>query len=270
MVFGSRQLYYYKLLLFPICCFATQIAHLYLRNSIQQMKKDTKILRFLKKLFIALLLFLIAFSGYVAIETRNVKDMTIRQRVLKTVYPAFTWLGRVTGRRNKVFSNESPAQPPQSLYNLSIALNNGDSIPLSNYKGKKLLLVNTASDCGYTDQYDDLQKLYEENKDKLVIIGFPANDFKEQEKGTDEDIEKFCRLNYGVTFPLSKKSSVIPGPEQNPIFQWLTDKNKNGWTSKKPSWNFSKYLINEEGVLVNYFDPSISPMGKEVMDAIKK
>ena len=93
---------------------------------------------------------------------------------------------------------------------------------------------------------------------------------KEQEKGTDEDIEKFCRLNYGVTFPLAKKSSVIPGPEQNPVFQWLTDKNKNGWTSKKPSWNFSKYLVNEEGVLVNYFDPSISPTGKEVMDAIKK
>ena len=234
------------------------------------MKKGNKLLRFLKKLFIALLLILIAFSGYVAIETRNVKDMTIRQRVLKVFYPAFTWLGRITGRNNKVFTNESPASPPRSLYDLSIALNSGDSIPISIYKGKKLLLVNTASDCGYTDQYDDLQKLYEENIDKLVIIGFPANDFKEQEKGTDEDIEKFCRLNYGVTFPLAKKSSVIPGPGQNPIFQWLTDKNKNGWTSKKPSWNFSKYLINEEGVLVNYFDPSISPTGKEVTDAIKK
>src|SRR4030095_49699 len=138
------------------------------------MSSQNKMLRFLKKLFLALLLFLIAFSGYVAIDTRNIKDMTIRQRVLKAVYPAFTWLGRITGRRNKVFSNESPTQPPQSLYDLSIALNNGDSIPLARYKGKKLLLVNTASDCGYTDQYDDLQKLYEENKDKLVIIGFPA------------------------------------------------------------------------------------------------
>ena len=234
------------------------------------MGRKNRILRFLKKLFIALLLILVTFSGYVAIVTRNTKDMTIRQRVLKAVYPAFTWLGRITGRNSKVFTNESPASPPQSLYDLSIALNNGDSIPLSNFKGKKILLVNTASDCGYTDQYDDLQKLYEENRDRLVIIGFPANDFKEQEKGTDEDIERFCRVNYGVTFPIAKKSTVIPGSEQNPVFQWLTDKHRNGWTNKKPSWNFSKYLINEDGVLINYFDPSISPTGKEVTEAIKK
>ena len=213
---------------------------------------------------------MIAFSGYVAVVTRNTKNMTIRQKVLKAVYPAFTWFNKLTGRSSKVFTNETPATPPQSLYDLSITLGNGDSIPLVKYKGKKLLLVNTASDCGFTDQYDDLQKLYNEYNDKLVIIGFPANDFKEQEKGTDEDIEKFCRLNYGVTFPLAKKSSVIPGPEQNPIFRWLTDKSKNGWTSKKPSWNFSKYLINENGMLVNYFDPSVSPTGKEVIEAIKK
>ena len=234
------------------------------------MNRKSKIPRFLKKLFIALLLFLIVFSGYVLVVTRNVKDMTIRQRVLKAVYPAFTWWGRISGKNSKVFVNDSAAKPSQSIYDLSINLNNGDSIPLSTYKGKKILIVNTASDCGYTDQYDDLQKLYDENKDRLIVIGFPANDFKEQEKGTDEEIAQFCKLNYGVTFPLTKKSSVIPGPEQNPIFQWLTDKNKNGWTSKKPSWNFSKYLINEEGVLVNYFDPTISPTGKDVTEAIKK
>ena len=196
--------------------------------------------------------------------------MTLRQRFLKLVYPIFTWLGRVTGRRSKVFSNETTAQPPQSLFNLSVDMNNGQSVPLSNYKGKKILFVNTASDCGYTDQYDELQKLYESNKDKLVIIGFPANDFKEQEKGTDEEIAQFCKINYGVTFPLAKKSSVIAGPEQNPVFQWLSDKSKNGWTNKKPSWNFSKYLVNEKGVLMNYFDPSISPISKEVVDAVNK
>ncbi|HEU4859790.1 MAG TPA: hypothetical protein VFT15_08135, partial [Chitinophagaceae bacterium] len=132
------------------------------------MSRESKILRFLKKLFIALLLFLIAFSGYVTMVTRNIKEMTIRQRVLKAVYPAFTWWGRISGKNSKVFTNESPTVPPQSLYDLSVALNSGDSVPLSTYKGKKLLLVNTASDCGYTDQYDDLQKLYQENKDKLV------------------------------------------------------------------------------------------------------
>ena len=234
------------------------------------MNRKNKLLRFLKKLFIALLLFLVAFTCYEAVVTRNTKNMTIRQKVLKAVYPAFTWLNKLTGKKSKVFTNESPTVPPQSLYDLSVTLNNGQSIPLSTYKGKKLLLVNTASDCGYTDQYDALQKLYEENKDKLVIIGFPANDFKEQEKGTDEEIAQFCKLNYGVTFPLAKKSTVKAGPDQNPVFQWLTDKNKNGWTNKKPSWNFSKYLINEKGVLVNYFDPTISPTGKEVTEAVKK
>ena len=193
-----------------------------------------------------------------------------RQRFLKLLYPTFTWWGRITGRRSKVFTNESQIQPPQSLYNLSIDLNNGQSVPLSNYRGKKILFVNTASDCGYTDQYDELQKLYEENKDKLVVIGFPANDFKQQEKGTDEEIAQLCRLNYGVTFPLAKKSSVVEGAEQNPVFKWLTDKNKNGWTNKRPSWNFSKYLVDEEGRLINYFDPSISPVSKEVTLAIKK
>jgi glutathione peroxidase len=169
-----------------------------------------------------------------------------------------------------VLNNDSTLAPKQSLYDLSFTMNNGETIPLSTYKGKKILLVNTASDCGYTDQYEDLQKLYEENKDSLVIIGFPANNFKEQEKGTDEEIAEFCKLNYGVTFPLAKKSSVAPGPDQHPVFQWLTDKNKNGWTSKKPSWNFSKYLVNENGILVNYFDPSISPTGSEVKACYKK
>ena len=141
---------------------------------------------------------------------------------------------------------------------------------LQHLKGKKVMLVNTASDCGYTDQYDDLQKLYEEYKDKLVVIGFPANDFKEQEKGTDEEIAQFCKLNFGVTFPLMKKSSVIKGPQQNEVFKWLTDSAKNGWNNKPPSWNFSKYIVNEEGVLTNYFGSSISPMSKDVLKAINK
>ena len=136
------------------------------------------------------------------------------------------------------------------------------------FRGKKVLLVNTASDCGYTGQYDELEKLYKQFQNKLVILGFPANDFKEQEKGTDEEIAQFCKINYGVTFPLIKKSSVIRGTEQNEVFQWLSDKSKNGWNDQQPTWNFAKYLVNENGVLTNYFAPSLSPLDETIVNAI--
>ncbi len=131
------------------------------------------------------------------------------------------------------------------------------------------MLVNTASDCGYTGQYDDLQKLSEKYKDRLVVIGFPANDFKEQEKGTDEEIAAFCKINFGVSFPLMKKSSVKKGPEQNPVFQWLTDPAKNGWSKQPPSWNFCKYLVDEEGRLTHYFASTIEPLSTHITSALK-
>jgi len=141
-------------------------------------------------------------------------------------------------------------------------------LDLASLKGKKIMLVNTASDCGYTNQYTDLQKLSEQYKDKLVVLGFPANDFKEQEKGTNEEIAEFCKKNYGVSFPLMEKSTVIKSPEQNPVYQWLTDSTKNGWNNKPPAWNFTKYIINEEGLLTNYFGSSISPLSSDVLEAI--
>jgi len=236
----------------------------------ENMAAKRKIFYYLKKTILLLLMFLLTFSGYVAIITRNNTDMTIRQRVLKAIYPAVTWIGKVIGKRDKIFSNDSSITSPVSVYDLKIILNNGDSVPLSSFKGKKLMLVNTASNCGYTEQFSELEKLYRENTDRLVIIGFPSNDFKEQEKGTDEEIARFCKLNYGVSFPLAKKTSVLEGPDQNPVYDWLTKKENNGWTNKKPSWNFSKYLVNENGVLVNYFDPSISPLSKEIQEALKK
>jgi len=103
----------------------------------------------------------------------------------------------------------------------------------------------------------------------LVIIGFPANDFKEQEKGDDEEIAAFCKINYGVTFPLAKKSSVISGPSQNIIFHWLSHAKENGWLNRQPTWNFSKYLVNEEGVLTHYFDPGVSPLSDDVLKAVE-
>jgi glutathione peroxidase len=213
---------------------------------------------------------LIAFSGYVVIVTSNTKNMTIRQKILKAVYPAFTWFGKLTGRNAKVFTNENSSMPVQSIYDLSVTFNNGDTISLSKYKGIKMLLVNTASDCGYTNQYAELEELYKENQSKLVVIGFPANDFKEQEKGNDSDIAEFCKINFGVSFPLATKSTVIKGAAQNPVFNWLSDASKNGWNNAAPSWNFSKYLVNEQGVLTNYFEPAVSPLSPEVTDAVSK
>jgi glutathione peroxidase len=223
--------------------------------------------RKLKRLLIVLLLFIAAFAVYVEVANRNTKNMTYRQKVLKAVYPAFMWINKLTGSNTKKLANEGKT-PVIPFYSLQALLNNGDILDFASLQGKKVLLVNTASDCGYTNQYNDLQALAERYKDKLVVLGFPANDFKEQEKGTDAEIAKFCKANFGISFPLMKKTVVIKSAEQNPVFQWLTDSAKNGWNNKFPSWNFSKYLVNEKGILTNYFGPSVSPMSEEVKQAI--
>ncbi len=223
----------------------------------------------LKRVGFVLLLLCIAFSGYVAIVNIDSKNMTIRQKILKAVYPAFRFWSKATGKNVTELSNTS-AKPAISFYTLKDTLNNGNEFDFTSLKGKKVLLVNTASDCGFTPQYTDLENLYEQYRDKVIVIGFPANDFKEQEKGTDEEIEQFCKVNFGVTFPLMKKSTVIKHKGQNKVYQWLTNASQNGWNSKPPSWNFSKYLVDEEGMLVNYFGPTISPMSDEIINAIKK
>lgn len=196
--------------------------------------------------------------------------MTIKQRILKTLYPLLIWGTKLTGKNMSILTNEKRVAPAAPIYDLNVQLNGGKSVSLNDYKGKKLLLVNTASNCGYTSQYNELQQLYEQYKNKVAIIAFPANDFAEQERGTDREIAQFCQVNFGVTFPLAKKSVVVNSDEQNTIFKWLTDKQQNGWNEQAPSWNFSKYLLNEEGLLTHYFDPSISPMSEEVVAAIEK
>lgn len=158
--------------------------------------------------------------------------------------------------------------PSVSFYSLSALLNNGSELPFENLKGNKVLIVNTASNCGYTNQYAELQKLYQDQKEKLVILAFPSNDFKEQEKGSDEEIADFCRINFGISFPLAKKSIVVKSPRQNKVFEWLTHKELNGWNEQQPSWNFSKYLVNENGLLTHYFDPAVSPLNDEVIEAV--
>jgi glutathione peroxidase len=178
------------------------------------------------------------------------------------------WFTRAMGRRNTSMKNITRMSAAESFYGLTAILNDGSVLKFAGLKGKKVLIVNTASDCGFTNQYEALQQLHDKFADKLVVIGFPANDFKEQEKGTDEEIADFCKTNFGVTFPLAKKSSVI-GAEKNKIFEWLSDKTKNGWNEQGPTWNFCKYLVSEDGVLLNYFEPGISPVSKEVISAIE-
>ncbi|MEO7767633.1 MAG: glutathione peroxidase [Ferruginibacter sp.] len=193
--------------------------------------------------------------------------MTTRQKILKAVYPIVMWFGK-KGKDTSVAQNKHAASVP--FYSLKDTTISGQPFEFSKLQGKKVMLVNTASDCGFTGQYDELEKLYKKFEGELVIIGFPANDFKQQEQATDEEIAQFCKINFGVTFPLMKKSSVVRSENQNPVFKWLTDPAKNGWNMKQPEWNFSKYLINENGQLSNYFAPAVSPMDEVVLKAINE
>jgi glutathione peroxidase len=195
--------------------------------------------------------------------------MTGKQKVMKAVYPLLTGVTRLFGKRSDVFMNRENKAPVVSIYDLPVKLNSGSQLDLKELKGKKILFVNTASDCGYTRQYEELQELQNKYAGRLQVIGFPANDFSEQEKGSDEEIMKFCKLNYGISFPLSTKTVVVKTVSQNAVFRWLSDKSRNGWNDKAPSWNFSKYLVDENGMLTHYFDPSVSPLGQEVIRAVE-
>jgi glutathione peroxidase len=151
-----------------------------------------------------------------------------------------------------------------SVYEFKVPGLDGGTIDLSAYKGKKILIVNTASKCGFTPQYADLQKLYEKYKDKLVIIGFPANNFGSQEPGTNTEIKEFCTKNYGVTFPMAAKVDVV-GDNTAPLFKYLTDEAvKMGTPMPVIKWNFTKFLIDENGKLIAVFDSKVTPMSDQI------
>ncbi len=225
--------------------------------------------RRLKKLVLIIAILLITFFVYVAVVNRNSKRMTNKQKVLKAVYPALMWYNKLTGKKSSVMENSEGVVTLRSLHNLSIRLNDGTEMNLGAFKGKKILIVNTASNCGYTNQYEGLQQLYEQFKDCVTVIAFPANDFKEQEKGSDQEIAEFCRINYGVSFPIATKSSVVKGKQQNEVFKWLSTEDLNGWNDQEPTWNFFKYLVDEDGKLIKYFDTGVSPLSDEVVSAIR-
>lgn len=151
-----------------------------------------------------------------------------------------------------------------SVYDFKVnALDGGGPLELSKYRGKKMLIVNTASQCGYTPQYAELEKLYQKYKSKLVVIGFPANNFGGQEPGTNTQIKEFCKKNYGVTFPMSEKVSV-KGDDIDPLFRWLTSKDENGVMDAEIKWNFTKFLLDENGKLLAVFPSKVTPNSEEI------
>lgn len=158
---------------------------------------------------------------------------------------------------------------PSSIYDFKVNSLEGETIDFAKFKGKKILIVNTASKCGLTPQYAELESLYQQYKDKLVIVGFPANNFMFQEPKGNKEIAEFCQKNYGVSFPMAEKISV-KGKDMAPIYRWLTNKDYNHFENSSVSWNFQKYLIDEKGNLVAVFNPKTKPLSDEIVAAIKQ
>ena len=156
----------------------------------------------------------------------------------------------------------------QSIHSFKVKGLDGKQIDFASFKGKKILVVNTASKCGYTPQYESLEKVYEQYKNKLVIIGFPCNQFGGQEPGSNEEIADFCKKNYGVTFPLADKIDV-KGATMAPIYQWLTQKSKNGVVDANISWNFNKFLLDENGKMLAYFPSNVKPDSDTILSYLK-
>jgi len=155
----------------------------------------------------------------------------------------------------------------KTLFDFTVKSIDGKTVDLGKYKGKKIVILNTASRCGYTPQYGDWEKFHKAHGDKVVVLGFPANNFMSQEPGSNDEIASFCQKNYGVTFPMFEKVDVV-GNDQSPLYQWLSKKDQNGWNDKAPSWNFCKYVINEQGQLTNFFASGVKPNDAEFKKAV--
>ena len=172
--------------------------------------------------------------------------------------------------REKIFkvNDQAPDEDllgNKSFYSLTANDINGKSINFSKYKGKKLLIVNVASKCGYTSQYKDLQELHRKYNDKITILAFPSNNFGFQEPGSNDQIEEFCDSNFGIEFQLFEKSDVR-GKNSNDVYKWLSSIESNGWNDKSPRWNFFKYLIDENGNLNSIYSSNVNPLDKEIVD----
>ena len=196
----------------------------------------------MKILFIIILSTLISFSGI----------YILRERIFKVNEKA---------PDNNVIVNEN------NFYKLSANDIDGNKIDFSQFKGKKLLIVNVASKCGYTSQYKDLQELHKKYNDKITILAFPSNNFGFQEPGSNDQIEEFCETNYGIEFQLFEKSDVR-GKNINSVYRWLSSINDNGWNDKSPRWNFFKYLVDETGSLKAVYSSNVNPLDNEIIDFV--
>ena len=198
--------------------------------------------------------------------------------MIKILIPTHYWLITLIGfsivillsgfSYKRIAKNNNSTVSSSNFYDLKAVTIDGQEISFEKFKGKKVLIVNVASKCGYTYQYEGLQKLHELYGNKVAVLGFPANDFLFQERGSNEEIAEFCESNYGVTFQMFEK---IPtkGKKQSPVYHWLSNKELNGWNDQKPSWNFCKYIIDEDGKLVGFFDSKVKPLSEEIVSLIK-
>lgn len=194
--------------------------------------------------------------------------------VLGLALAAFSLMSLTTAIKD-IFSDKKEAvsapatvsAPTKSLYDFTVSDIKGKPVALKQYAGKKVVILNVASKCGYTKQYADWEKFFEEHGEKIVVLGFPANNFMGQEPGTNEEIAEFCKATFGVKFPMFAKVSV-KGDDQAPLYKWLTTKEMNGWNDKAPTWNFCKYVINEKGELTNFFASGVTPGDAEFKKAV--
>lgn len=182
----------------------------------------------------------------------------------KFIAAAITTMGLLAWLSDSFFSTSAKKKLPGSLYEFKMTGLDGSVVDFEKFRGKNLLIVNTASKCGYTPQYDHLQKLHETYGDQVVVLGFPANNFLWQEPGSNAEIASFCEENYGVTFQMFEKISV-KGRDQHPLYEWLTAR-----SGKKPSWNFCKYLISPEGEVKGFYGPKVSPLDDVILKQISR
>jgi glutathione peroxidase len=183
--------------------------------------------------------------------------MSIFNKLIRAIYPVRMNLSRRTGMGITIRENTGRVPAPESFYALHATLNSGEEISFEQFRNKKVLIVNLASQCGFTPQYGELESLHQKNRN-LAVLGFPANNFGAQEPGTDQEIAGFCTLNYGVTFPFFKKEDV-KGNTIQPVYGWLSRPDQNGWNDLEPEWNFYKYLVDEKGNLRGVFSSAVSP-----------